>query len=65
MKILGITLTTNVYDIWDFNSVEVLNKVNSMLKQCSKRKLTLLYAYLSESYWRYQSLFYCLILSKN
>ena len=41
VKILGVTFTTNVYDIWTFNSVEILNKVKSMLKQWSKRKLTL------------------------
>ena len=23
VKILGVTFTTNVYDIWDFNSVEI------------------------------------------
>ena len=41
VKILGVTFTTNVYDIWNFNSVEFLNKVKSMLKQWSKRKFTL------------------------
>ena len=41
VKILGVTFTTNVYDIWTFNSVEILNKVKSMLKQWSKRKLTI------------------------
>ena len=28
VKILRVTFTNNVYDIWDFNSVEILNKVN-------------------------------------
>ena len=41
VKILRVTFTTYVYDIWDLNSVEILNKVNSMLKHWSKRKLTL------------------------
>ena len=41
VKILGVTFTTNVYDILTFNSVEISNKVKSMLKQWSKRKLTL------------------------
>ena len=41
MKILGVTFTTNVYDIWDFNSIDVLNKVKSILTNWSKRKLTL------------------------
>ena len=41
VMIPGVTFTTNVYDIWDFNSVEFLNKVKSMLNQWSKRKLTL------------------------
>ena len=41
VKILGVTFTTNVYDIWDFNSIDVLNKVKSILTNWSKRKLTL------------------------
>ena len=41
MKILRVTFTTNVYDIWDFNSIDVLNKVKSILTNWSKRKLTL------------------------
>ena len=42
MKILGgVTFTTNVYDIWDFNSADILNKAKSMLKQWSKRELNL------------------------
>ena len=41
VKILGDTFTTNAYDIWDFNSADILNKVKSMLKQCSKRELNL------------------------
>ena len=40
MKILGFTFTINVFDILDFDSVKSLNKVKSMLKQWSKRKLT-------------------------
>ena len=30
VKILGVTFTTNVYDIWDFNSIEILKKVKAM-----------------------------------
>ena len=41
VKILGVTFTTNVYDIWDLNSIDVLNKVKSILTNWSKRKLTL------------------------
>ena len=38
MKILGVTFTTNVYDIWNFNSIDVLNKVKSILTNWSKKK---------------------------
>ena len=41
VKILRVTFTTNVYGVCDFNSIEILNKVKAMLKQWSKRKLTL------------------------
>ena len=41
VKILGVTFTTNVYDILGFNSIDVLNKVKSILTNWSKRKLTL------------------------
>ena len=40
-KILGVTFTTEVFDIWDVNVPTIINKVESLLKQWSKRKLTL------------------------
>ena len=35
MKILGVTFTSNVYDICDFNSVEIVNKVKVIRLQRS------------------------------
>ena len=40
-KILGVTFTTEVFDIWDVNVPTIINKVESLLKQRSKRRLTL------------------------
>ena len=40
-KILGVTFTTEVFDIWDVNVPTIINKVESLLKQWSKRRLTL------------------------
>ena len=40
-KILGVTFTAEVFDIWDFNSNSVLNKVENIIKQWARRKLTL------------------------
>ena len=40
-KILGVTFTTEVFDIWKVNSNEVLTKVENLCKQWAKRKLTL------------------------
>ena len=40
-KILGVTFTAEVFDIWDFNSNSVLNKVENIIKQWDRRKLTL------------------------
>lgn len=40
-KILGVTFTTEVFDIWDVNSTQIKNKVKNLLRQWSKRKLTL------------------------
>ena len=39
-KILGVTFTTEVFDIWKVNSNEVLTKVENLCKQWAKRKLT-------------------------
>ena len=40
-KILGVTFTTEVFDIWDVNAPPILTRVESLLNQWSKRKLTL------------------------
>ena len=40
-KILGVVFTTEVFDIWDMNTNSVLNKVENIIKQWSRRKLTL------------------------
>ena len=40
-KILGVVFTTEVFDIWDMNTNSVLNKVENITKQWSRRKLTL------------------------
>lgn len=41
-KILGVTFTPEVFDIWRYNSIEVLQKVDKILNSWSKRKITLL-----------------------
>lgn len=41
-KILGVTFTTELFDIWDVNSNDIINKVEKMFKQWARRKLTLL-----------------------
>lgn len=40
-KILGVIFTTEVFDIWDLNIAPIQNQVEHLLKQWSKRKLTL------------------------
>ena len=40
-KIPGVVFTTEVFDIWDMNTNSVLNKVENIIKQWSRRKLTL------------------------
>ena len=42
VKILGVTFTPEVFNIWDQNSTEILKKVENTLKNWSKRKITLL-----------------------
>ena len=42
IKILGVTFTPEVFNIWDHNSAEILRKVENTLKNWSKRKITLL-----------------------
>ena len=41
-KILGVIFTTEVFDIWDVNINDTFTRVENVLKQWSKRKLTLL-----------------------
>ena len=40
-KILGVTFTTEVFDIWDVNTAPYINKAKNLIQQWSKRKLTL------------------------
>ena len=41
LKILGVTLSPLVFNIWDLNVNEILRKVKHLLNQWSKRKLSL------------------------
>ena len=41
-KVLGVNFSCNVNDIWDLNYHEVLNKVENICKQWTKRKLSLI-----------------------
>lgn len=41
LKILGVVFTTEVYNIWEHNSGDILHKVDSILRLWRKRKLTL------------------------
>ena len=40
LKILGVTFTAEVFDIWDHNLEDTLHKVNSLINVWSKRRLT-------------------------
>lgn len=40
-KILGVTFTAEVYNIWDVNSDEIYSKIENLCKNWAKRKLTL------------------------
>ena len=40
-KILGVTFTPEVFDIWDQNATDVLKKVENIIKSWSRRKITL------------------------
>ena len=42
IKILGVTFSPLVFNIWDLNSQEILLKIKKLLNHWSKRKLTLL-----------------------
>ena len=37
-KILGVTFTPEVFDIWDKNATDILKKVEYTIKAWSKRK---------------------------
>ena len=41
LKILGVTFTAEVFDIWDHNLEDTMHKVNSLINLWSKRRLTL------------------------
>ena len=41
-NVLGVTFTTEVFDIWDINSNEILIRIENLCKQWSKRKWTLM-----------------------
>ena len=41
IKILGVIFTPEVFNIWDFNSLETVRKMEKILQSWSKRKLTL------------------------
>lgn len=40
-RILGVTFTPEVFDIWDHNSTDIIKKIEHTLKNWSKRRLTL------------------------
>ena len=41
-KVLGVTFSTEEFDIWDINSNYILTRIENLCKQWSKRKLTLM-----------------------
>ena len=41
LKILGVTFTSEVFDVWDHNLDDIVHKVNSLINTWSKRRLTL------------------------
>ena len=41
-KILGVNFSSKVFDVWDLNTNEVLNKIENLVAHWSTRKLTLL-----------------------
>lgn len=40
-RVLGVNFSSNVFDIWDLNTNEVLNKIENSVAHWSKRKITL------------------------
>ena len=41
-KVLGVTFSSNVGNIWDLNTNETLNNIKNLLERWAKRKLTLI-----------------------
>ena len=41
-KILGVNFSSDVFDIWDLNKNDVLNRIENLLAHWSKRKLSML-----------------------
>ena len=41
IKILGVTFTADVCNIWEHNAEDIIHKINKMINAWSKRKLTL------------------------
>ena len=41
-KILGVHFATELHNIWDLNTNDILTKVKCVLKQWTKRKITLI-----------------------
>lgn len=41
LKILGVTFTAEVFDIWNYNLDDTLHKINALIHIWSKRRLTL------------------------
>lgn len=41
-KILGVNFSSEVFNIWDLNQNEIINSIERILKQWTKRKITLL-----------------------
>ena len=41
LKILGVTFTADVSNVWEYNAEDIINKINKLINNWSKRKLTL------------------------
>ena len=42
LKILGVNFSSEVFDIWNLHTNEVLNKIENLVAHWSKRKIMLL-----------------------
>ena len=40
LKILGVTFTADVRNVWEYNAEDIINKINILINNWSKRKLT-------------------------